>query len=206
MITDPASNVHSALPQVTFGRNSSSSSPSSSSDSFNWYGSTCNVRLNSEMQGGGGGGVGGGLLVSNSIAKTSPDRKKQMSEQNTFQKKQSALIVTASSFHCSTHQVHENVANSLLISHVQPVQALEATMKARDALKGCTLQASIPDLEKHSLPSTYNGAYANDQFREQIKTFEENKLAQATKAAEKVREREKANRDMLRGNEVVKKI
>jgi hypothetical protein len=52
---------------------------------------------------------------------------------------------------------------------------------------------------------TYNEAYANDQFREQIKTFEENKLAQATKAAEKVLEREKANRDMLRGNEVVKK-
>jgi hypothetical protein len=53
--------------------------------------------------------------------------------------------------------------------------------------------------------STYNGAYANDQFREQIKNFEENKLAQAKKAAEKVLEREKVNREMLRGNEVVKK-
>jgi hypothetical protein len=55
------------------------------------------------------------------------------------------------------------------------------------------------------LPSTHNGAYANDQFREQIKNFEEYKLAQAKKAAEKVLEREKSNRDMLRGNEVVKK-
>jgi hypothetical protein len=78
-------------------------------------------------------------------------------------------------------------------------------MKGRDALKGCTLQASISDLEKHSLPSTYNEAYANDQFREQIKNFEENKLAQTMEAAEEVLEREKANRDMLRGNEVVKK-
>ena len=78
-------------------------------------------------------------------------------------------------------------------------------MKGRDALKSCTLQATIPDFEKHSLLSTYNGAYANDQFREQIKNFEENKHAQATKAAENVLEREKANRDMLRGNEVVQK-
>ena len=39
----------------------------------------------------------------------------------------------------------------------------------------------------------------------QIKAFEDNKLAQATKAAEKVLEKDKANRDMLRGNEVVQK-
>ena len=73
MISDPASNVHSALPQVTFGRNSSSSS-----DSSNWFRSTCSVRLNSE-------------------------RKKQ--QQNKFQKKQSALIVTVSSFNSTTHQM-----------------------------------------------------------------------------------------------------
>ena len=66
------------------------------------------------------------------------------------------------------------MANALLVSHVQYVQALEAAMKARDAVKGCTLQArdavkgctlqaTIPDLEKHTLPNTYNGAYVNEQ-------------------------------------------
>jgi hypothetical protein len=79
-------------------------------------------------------------------------------------------------------------------------------MKARDKLKACTLKASIPDLEKHSLSSTYNRAYANDQFREQVKDFEENKIAQATKASEKLLGREKANRDKFRGNKVVRKV
>ena len=102
MISDPASNDHSALPQVRFGRNSSSSS-----DSSNWFRSTCSVRLNSE-------------------------RKKQ--QQNKFQKKQSALIVTASAL-IVLHIRCTYVANALLDSHVHSTcssfgsyYAVQATM------------------------------------------------------------------------------
>jgi len=103
--------------------------------------------------------------------------------------------LTASSFHCNKGQILQNVAEALYVSHVQPVQALQAYFVQKEALKGITVTAGAFDLSA-PMPSTYAGAHVNATFLEQIKLHQD---AVAAKTAA----REKENQEKLRGNEVL---
>ena len=95
------------------------------------------------------------------------------------------------------------MADALFTSHIRPVRALQAHEANKEAMKGITVTAPSYDLTKASLPSTFAGAHVDQDFLAQIKRYQENRAADAAKAVVNTAAKDKFNRDLLRGNELL---